>query len=259
MLLKIWKGHNRIYFRGMQRDISEKEFETLSKEKKKQYVAKLVIKISKATPVNPTTPPIAIIMAGLPGAGKTEFLDTLDELLDKNGSFSPFVRIDLDQIVTVYPKYTPQSYDKFRSQGNYALARCIDVAREGRYNMMVDGTFAGSSDASIKNIERLLSAGYIVSMYYMHDNPETAWGYTLSREIETNRGIDKDGFLSSCQNISTNLKKAVSQFSQNKNFSFCVVLQKKLRDKNYKLINNSEDVDTIINKGYNIDRLRKIL
>lgn len=98
-------------------------------------------------------------MAGLPGAGKTEFLDTFGELLKSAGYPETFVRIDLDQIVTVYPGYTPQSYEKFRNQGNYALAHCVDVAKSGRYNMMVDSTFGGVSGASLNNIQRLLDSG----------------------------------------------------------------------------------------------------
>lgn len=242
----------------MKRDVKAAEFEEYSKEKQKKYVAELVIRASNSTPVDITKTPLAIVMAGLPGAGKTEFLDTMSELLVAQG-LGAFVRIDLDQIVTVFPHYTPQAYDKFRSQGNYALARCVDVAREQRYNMMVDGTFSGSTGASLNNVAKLLAAGYRVEMYYMYDDAPTAWGYTQSREIETKRGISKSGFLKSCENIPTNLKKAVTQFGRESNFSLKVVIQKKLRDKVYDIVSSKKSVDKIIEQGYNIDSLKKLL
>lgn len=243
----------------MKRDLSEDEFEALSKEKKKQYIAELLVRESGAEPVDHNETPIAIVMAGLPGAGKTEFLDTQHELMAQKKGFTPFIRIDLDQIVTIYPKYTPESYNKFRSQGNHALARCIDVARNGRYNMMIDGTFAGPSGSSVNNVQKLLQAGYSVSMFYMYDNALTAWRYTQLREIETRRGITHEGFLRACQNVSINLKTALKRFSAHPGFTFRVVLQKKLRDKEYKILTEQSDIDKLLNKGYNIDSLRKKL
>jgi hypothetical protein len=101
----------------MKRDISAEEFEKKSNEAKKKYVVSLIIKEAKSAPVEPPNMPLAIIMAGVPGAGKTEFLDSLESDMKKRGRFNPFVRIDLDQIITIYPDYTPKTYNKFRGQG----------------------------------------------------------------------------------------------------------------------------------------------
>jgi hypothetical protein len=126
----------------MKRDISARQFESLSGEAKKRYIAQLIIKEAGAIPVENGAQPIAFVMAGIPGAGKTEFLDSVEELMKASG-YGKFVRIDLDQIVTIYPEYTPKTYSKFRSQGNIVLERCIDEGRRGNYNMMIDGTFSG--------------------------------------------------------------------------------------------------------------------
>jgi predicted ABC-type ATPase len=148
----------------MKRDISAEEFEKMSNEAKKRYVVSLIIREAKSMPVESPEFPIAIVMAGVPGAGKTEYLDSLEDTLKKEGNFNPFVRIDLDQIVTVYPDYTPKTYNKFRSQGNNLLARCIDELRRRKYNVMIDGTFSGTSGSSVRNIEKLLDNGYKVSL-----------------------------------------------------------------------------------------------
>ncbi|MHB1865382.1 MAG: zeta toxin family protein [Candidatus Saccharimonadales bacterium] len=240
------------------RDLSDEQFEEYSFTKQKLYISKLVINASKAEPVKDSTPPLAIVMAGLPGAGKTEFLDWWEDSLLKN-KLNRLVRIDLDIIVTVFPGYTPKTYAKFRSQANNVLARCVDVAKDGNYNMMIDGTFGGDSGASLKNIERLLDANYLVTMFFMHDNPLTSWSYTKDREVETDRGIDKESFLQVCKNLPNNLLLVNKLYGGNKNFNMKVVLQKKLRSKEYKIIEDTEEIDDIIKKGYNIDKLKELL
>jgi predicted ABC-type ATPase len=242
----------------MIRDISSDEFERLSNEAKKRYIVSLLIKESGGISVT-SGPPIAFVMAGLPGAGKTEFLDSFSEEIAKTARYNPFVRIDLDQIVTIYPDYTPKTYAKFRSQGNNVLARCIDVLRQGKYNMMIDGTFSGPSGSSVRNIEKLLNDKYVVILIYMHDKAESAWKYTQLREIETDRGIDKDGFIESCKNISVNLREAVKKFRDNPAFSMSVIKQRELRDKNYEVLSSNDDIDNIIEQGYNIDKLKEML
>ncbi len=237
----------------MNLDISADDFDSLSNEKKKKYIANLLIKESKATPISATETPVAFVMAGLPGAGKTEFLDTLSEVLIKTKGNSNFVRIDLDQIVTVYPDYTPKDYYKFRSSGNVVLARCIDIAKHGRYNMMIDGTFSGKSGATVNTIGDLLDNGYFVVLFYLYDNAETAWDYTQKRELETYRGVSRDGFVAACKNIIVNLKEVRKRFAENPQFQIVAVVQKKLRDKDYYITTELIEVDKIIDKPYTLE------
>ena len=242
---------------SLSKDLTDEEFESLSITKKKLYVAELLIKESGAISVSEYAPPVAIIMAGLPGAGKTEFLDGFSNLL-KASSLEPFVRIDLDEIVTIYPGYTPKTDAQFRSQGNSAVAKCVDIAKNGRYNMMIDGTFSGTTEASLQNIQRLLDSGYLVRMFFMHDRVETSWNYTKSREVLTLRGIDMAGFNRACKNVVRNLKGAVARFSENSNFELAIVLQKVLRDKDYNVVTNKGMIDEVLEKGYNIDNLKEL-
>lgn len=243
----------------MIRDLPEDKFEKLSSEQKKRYILGLMIKDSGASPVTSGHDPVAYVMAGIPGAGKTEFLDSIIEGLKNKGQRNEFVRIDLDQIVTIYPGYTPKTYAKFRSQGNNVLARSIDELRRKRYNMMIDGTFSGVSGSSIRNVEKLLNDGYRVRLIYMYDKPDVAWSYTQSREKVTDRGINKQDFINSCINISLNLNEAMHRFKDNSNFTVPVVIQKELRDKDYDVITLYEEVDRIIRKGYNIDKIKETL
>ncbi|MEO6761500.1 MAG: zeta toxin family protein [Candidatus Saccharimonadales bacterium] len=240
----------------MRIDISPEEFDRLSNEKKKKYIAQLFIRKSGAKPVNSPQAPIAFVMAGLPGAGKTEFLDTISEEVVARG-FDPFVRIDLDEIVSVYPDYTPRDYYKFRSQGNLVLARTIDESRHGRYNMLIDGTFSGLSGASVKTVSQLLRDGYRLNMVYMYDSADSAWYYTKKRKLETGRSVDRDGFIRAVDSLTNNIRQVVRQHDNNPLFSISAVVQKELRDKKYHILTQKQDIDKIINLDYNLDNIRK--
>lgn len=242
---------------SLKKDLSDEEFEKLGITKKKAYVANLLIQKSGAQSVPDANPPIAVVMAGVPGAGKTEFLDTLADLIS-DSELESFVRIDLDEIVTIYPGYTPKTDAQFRSQGNSAVAKCVDVAKKGRFNMMIDGTFAGVTDTPVQNIQRLLESGYIVQMYFMHDDILTSWNYTQAREMVTARGIDRDGFLKACSNVIRNVKKATELFKSNERFLIDVVLQKELRDKDYKVVNDRDVIDKLLDTGYDIDKVKNL-
>jgi predicted ABC-type ATPase len=241
---------------SLKRDLTDEEFEVLSVTRKKRYVARLLIGRSDATSVPQPKTPIAIVMAGVPGAGKTEFLDTFSELLETRG-FDSFIRIDLDEIVEIYPGYTPKTDAQFRSQGNHTVAAVVDIAKDGHYNMMIDGTFSGTSGASLQNIGRLLNVGYQVQMFFMHDNILTSWEYTKAREKTTHRGIDSEGFKRACTNLTTNLKAAMETYGSNPHFILSIVLQKELRDKDYSIVSDRAMIDEILNKGYNIDKLKE--
>lgn len=241
----------------MKLDIPAKEFASLSGEQKKKYIANLLIKNSGAESVDPETNPVAIITAGLPGAGKTEFLDTLADNIRDLGFNSP-VRIDLDEIVSVYPNYSPKDYYKFWSQGNIVLERTIDVASKGHYNMMVDGTFSSKSGASIKGVQRLLDAGYKVMLVYVYDNIETAWMFTQKRKIETGREVKFSGFKESAGYLVKNLNEAKSKFSKNKMFTLNAVVQKELRDHEYNIMTDTQNIDKLLMVNYNTDELKEI-
>lgn len=194
-------------------------------------------------------------MAGLPGAGKTEFLDTIAVEIERAGG-EPFVRIDLDEIVGVYPDYTPKDYYKFRSQGNLVLARTVDEARRGRYNMLLDGTFSGISGASVSTVSRLLGAGYRVNMLYLYDTADSAWHFTQKREIETGRGIGLKGFIQAAQHLPINIRKVVELHGSDANFSISAVVQKELRDKDYYILTQKTDIDNIIKLDYNTESIK---
>lgn len=239
----------------MRLDISASEFAKMSGEGKKKYIAGLFVSRSGGKPVDDSISPVAIVTAGLPGAGKTEFLDTLAEGVADLGYNMP-VRIDLDEIISVLPGYTPKDYYKLRNQGNLILERTIDIARRGRYNMFIDGTFSSKSGASIGTIGRLLDAGYRVRLVYIYDKIETAWMYTQKRQAETGRAVDLGGFKKSSVSMLANLRDAKQRFSDSKMFKMSLVVQNELRDRDFNIMTDSHEIDKQLELKYNTSKLK---
>ncbi len=132
--------------------------------------------------------PVGIITAGLPGAGKTEF--TLELL--KQTEDNP-LRIDMDEITTTIEGYRPEIADKFRIGASAIMNRIYDEVIKAMINFMLDGTFAGTQ--AVANVERALSHGYTLKIYYIYQEPSRAWNFTQARELIEHRSIDKAAFM----------------------------------------------------------------
>lgn len=150
--------------------------------------------------------PVAIITAGLPGAGKTEFTQELLKQIDTHP-----LRIDMDEIATLIAGYRPQIADKFRAGASAIMNRIYDEVLKHKIDFVLDGTFAGT--AAISNVQRALEHGYIIKIYYIYQEPLVAWQFTQARELVEHRSINKMGFIDTYLRLHDNLAK-LKQFSQ---------------------------------------------
>ena len=157
-------------------------------------------------------PPVALFMAGIPGAGKTEFITRFLYRRPKD----MFIKIDLDTIVALIPGYTPEKYYNFRGPANIILEAALDNVIENKLNFALDGTF--SHPKAISNINRSLKHGFFVVLFYIYQDPFIAWSITKDRELETKRGIDKNGFINSCLKTPENIKSVLRQYQNKSQF-----------------------------------------
>ena len=125
-------------------------------------------------------------MAGLPGAGKTEFSKNLIKLVDG----AKAVRIDMDEIATQIKGYHPEIADEFRGQASKLMNGLYDKVLKEKLEFIMDGTFGSKS--SIKNVERAINHGYTVKVIYIIQDPKLAWKFTLAREKVEHRSISID-------------------------------------------------------------------
>jgi predicted ABC-type ATPase len=87
----------------------------------------------------PTDEPSGIFMAGLPGAGKTEFTIELIKNLDPEP-----LRIDMDEIAQMIEGYKPEIADKFRGGASIIMSRIYDEIVKNKIDFVFDGTFSSA-------------------------------------------------------------------------------------------------------------------
>jgi predicted kinase len=144
--------------------------------------------------------PTLIVLAGLPGAGKTEFSKNLiTELLE-----TP-LRLDMDEIAEGIEGYSPQKAHAFRLDATAVLEKIYDEAIKKKYMIIMDGTFGHGK--AIQNLRRAIDRGYIINVIYIYQIPAVAWGFTKDRELVEKRAIDKEGFIETYYAIFNNLEE----------------------------------------------------
>lgn len=195
--------------------------------------------------------PAAFFMAGLPGAGKTEFTINLIEELSLK-----VVRLDMDEIASHIDTYNPLHADMFREAATDLLNATYDRVVHRKVDFIMDGTFR--SDNSLGNVNRALKRGYTVKVLYIYQEPDIAWSFTRAREKVENRAINRDGFLKSYFDIHENIKKL--ETSANQKLSLDIVI-KNINNKVGEWHRNIaiEDSDRLVNVRYTKDELDKVL
>jgi predicted ABC-type ATPase len=155
--------------------------------------------LRKIHPANSESP-VGIFMAGLPGAGKTEFSQELIQKLNT----AP-LRIDMDEIATRMEGYSPLKANLFRSGASIILAKIYDEATKSKVDFIFDGTFAHAN--ALLNIKRAQDHKYIIKIYYIYQDPVLAWQFTKARETLEKRGIERTDFIDSYFHLQENLRK----------------------------------------------------
>lgn len=210
---------------------------------KKEFILQLV----ETSGALPEDNPAAIFMAGLPGAGKTEFSKRLIEF-----SGVPFVRIDMDEIAEQIDGYRAEDADKFRLAATTLLSETFNFVLKKKYSFVMDGTF-GNPKAKM-NIERALKHGFNVKLIYVYQDPKPAWEFTLAREKVEHRAIQFDGFIEAYYKTIGNIKEIIAEYGDRIG---CEIVIKKpsneigLRYKNVEMA----EIDKIIKTEYNKDKL----
>lgn len=150
---------------------------------------------------------VTVLMAGAPGAGKTEFSRCL--LREQFGEKSHLiVRIDPDEIRTWIPCYVEGKAELFNTATNKGVEILVDHCydKKNDKSFLLDGTLS-SLEVAKRNIDRALKRNRKVQIFYVHKDPVVAWGFTQKREKVEGRNIPKEEFVNhyfaSIANINT--------------------------------------------------------
>lgn len=151
------------------------------------------------------TSPVTVMMAGSPGAGKTEISKRLIQRFNEKP-----IRIDADEIRSLCEGYAGSNANLFQRAANKGVNILYDYALGSKINVILDGTFAYAGVE--ENIRRSLEKGRKVEIFYVFQDPIQAWEFTKKREIEEYRNVSKDVFIDTFFRSQENIKKVKTIF-----------------------------------------------
>ena len=137
----------------------------------------------------PVNSPTAVLLAGQPGAGKTELASAMSGMLDDNAFF-----INADEYRRRHPNYRA-IYELYGSDAvqmtsafsSVVTERLIKAFSNRHLNLIIEGT--GRTVEVPKNTARLLtSEGYTVELAVLAVRPEVSLTSTLLRFYQMNEG-----------------------------------------------------------------------
>ncbi len=215
-----------------------------AKQNKKQLVQQIV---GNAQSAPDDEKPLALFAAGVPGAGKTEFLDSL------LAHIPDIVRIDMDEIVKLFDGYSPENYYRFRGAANIIVDEVVIYCRRHHLDFALDGTFA--SPRAVENVRSALKR-HNVAIVYVWKEPSLAWQHTKDRQLVTKRGIEKVGFIKSCIDTPMNIRTAKEKFG---NKIAILAIKKDIQNNTFQLIRDPSQIDNLLEKHYTESILERTL
>lgn len=193
----------------------------------------------------PSDNPIAVFMAGTPGAGKTEVAKSIMEFFET----AP-CRIDADDFRPLIPGYTGTNSDIVQPAASLAVDKVLDVVLAKKYSFILDGTFA--INKSIMNIKRALRKGFEVHIYFIYQAPVEAWEFTKIRELAEGRSVPITVFVDAYYNSRANVSEVKAEFG---NDVLLQVITKSYNENKETVYSDVQDLDKVLPKLYNKDEL----
>lgn len=194
---------------------------------------------------------IAFFMAGIPGAGKTEFAENARKAI------TGLTSIEHDQLVEYIDGYQPEAYYNYRKAGSVLVTRVFNECLQNGYSFIFDGTLSHENGA--KNILRALKNDYKVIVVYVVQDANVAWELTQAREVVKKRAIERNGFVATCNKINKNLLNIFKQHKDDPRFSFWLLDKQGHREMEKATailhgsdLNKSDEIEKALHKTYNV-------
>lgn len=194
----------------------------------------------------------AFFMAGIPGAGKTEF--TQNTMREASPELIP---IEHDQLVEYIEGYKPEAYYNYRKAGSRLVTRIFNDCLDNEYPFVFDGTL--SHENGIRNINKCLKKGYRVVVVYIVQEANAAWELTKARELVKKRAIERKGFINTCNKINANLLKIFRAHKNDNKFSFWIINKQGHKDLgnataiiHNQELNKARQIEQELKKPYNL-------
>lgn len=213
----------------------------------KQYKKELIQKYAPIEDYPPVVNPLAIFMAGSPGAGKTEFSKSLIKLLYGESPDLKIVRIDPDEIRKDIPIYNGKN-------SSVVQRACVTAARNIFYyvlkhgqNFIYDGTLS-AYDCAKEDVRLSIEKGRRVGIFYLFQDPVVSWGLTKRREILEGRPVPIEVFIKAFFASRENVNKIKADFGKSVKVFF---IEKDFEKGTVKYRINVDKIESFVKNEYN--------
>jgi len=171
-------------------------YETGIKERAESYARLNKKRIAKALSDSSMYPaerdPVAVFMAGSPGAGKTESSRELVKNFERDGS--KVLCIDPDELRYQFSEYSGQNSHLFQGAISIVVDKVLDLAYENRQSFLLDGTLS-NLEVARRNVTRATGHRRATQILYVYMNPLQAWRFVQAREAAEGRRIRLESFV----------------------------------------------------------------
>jgi len=138
--------------------------------------------------------PVAVFMAGSPGAGKTESSRELISELESEDPKCRVLRVDPDDLRCQFSSYNGRNSHLFQPAISILVSKILDLAHSQRQTFLLDGTLSNVKVAR-ENIDRCIRKKRTVQILYVYQDPVMAWIFVQARESREGRSIPIERFV----------------------------------------------------------------
>jgi len=225
------------------------ELKTEAVEYVRRHKKEIVGRVLDANRYQPADKPVAVFMAGTPGAGKTEIAKNLIELF----TYEP-VRIDADDLRGLIPGYDGQNSHLVQTAASLAVDYVLDAALNKHLPFILDATFAVGK--ATVNIKRAIRREYDTQIYFVYQDPVQAWHFTKIREQKEGRFVPQEAFINAYFKSRENVQAVKREFGD--------TVTLRLITRNYstgenRVFDDVDDIDKYLPKLYTEDELKGLL
>jgi adenylate kinase family enzyme len=198
--------------------------------------------------------PITILMAGSPGAGKTE---TAQEILNIIGKA---IHVDPDRYRDHFKDYIGDNAYLFQAATSILVEKVVDFALKNRQSFILDGTLT-KYEIARQNIQRALGRDRKVIILYVYQDPIVAWHFVKAREKVEGRRIQLNTFVAQYFEARAVVNKLKAEF--NNLIQLEILIKNTASDPSKKsmhsYINGASSIDPHIPEQYTCDQLRELI
>ncbi|OGJ65040.1 hypothetical protein A3F36_01145 [Candidatus Peribacteria bacterium RIFCSPHIGHO2_12_FULL_55_11] len=215
----------------------------------KDHRKELITTFTKGYKESHPEKPLSIFLAGSPGAGKTEYAQSIVDL------GPALLRIEADAIREWLPMYTGSNSDKVQQAASRGVDFLYDYALKQEISIVLDSTFTPFSVA-LQNVQRSLKRGRIVQLHYIYQDPIAAWAFVKKREVVEGRRVPREAFIRKFFEAYENVGRIKQEFEQQVELTV-VVRDYRSREKKFFAI--APSLESIMKIPYTEKQLQKIL